>query len=140
MKILSLPLLFAALFFIGCDMNKTTVTVDNTPNRIVEVNFTPVKEEGQEGRVQMEIIMELNTISPAYPQIGSGINAEKLKLSFVRNEIRDDFYRGIFTFVPNDDVKELQMQDFIWTPYIEFNPVALPTSQGQIKPRHSNHH
>ena len=125
-------LLFAALFIIGCDMNETTITVDDTPNRIVEVNYTPVKE-GAEGRIQMEIIMELNTIYPAYPQIGTGINAEKLQLSLVRHEIGEGFYRGIFTFVPNEAVSVLKMEDFTWTPHIEFSPVILPTSLEQIK-------
>ncbi|MDQ8209702.1 hypothetical protein QEH52_19445 [Coraliomargarita sp. SDUM461003] len=127
MKLLASSFLLLALLLAGCDINKTTVTIDDTPNRIVEVNFTPLKEEGKEGRVQMEIIMELNTIYPAYPQIGSGIKAEKLKLSLVRTEVGEDSYRGIYTFVPNDEVKELNMEDFTWTPYIEFGPVKLPT-------------
>ena len=77
------PLLFlviASLFLAGCGKNGTTVVWDDTPNRIVEVNFSPVTEEGKENRIQMEIIMELNSINPAYPTGGSGINAEKLEL------------------------------------------------------------
>jgi hypothetical protein len=97
------------------------------------VNFIPLNEEGKEDRIQMEIIMELNTITPAYPQMGSGIKAEKLKLVPVRNEVDDGYYRGVFTFVPNDEVKELNLNDFSWTPYIEFDPITLPTTQGQIK-------
>ena len=133
MKISAILTLVVFLLLVACDKNETKVTVDDTPNRIVEVNFSPVKEEGKEDRVQMEIVMELNSIFPAYPQMGSGLKAEKLKLSFVRNEIGEDFYRGVFTFVPTDDVEVLNMEDFTWTPYIDFDPVKLPTSQGQIK-------
>jgi hypothetical protein len=30
-------------------------------------------------------------------------------------------------------IMKLKMEDFIWTPYVEFNPVTLPTTMGQIK-------
>ena len=128
-------LLFSVPFLlVACDVKETTVTVDETPNRVVEVNFSPVKEEGKGQRVQMEIMMELNTLSPAYPVGGLGPKAERLKLQAVEYEVWEDSYRGLFSFQPNEEVSKLSMADFMWTPYIEFDPITLTTTEGQINP------
>jgi hypothetical protein len=129
----TIPLICFALFALGCEQK---MEPKNGVNRVTEVKFGTIDEKGKEGWMKLEIFMELDSSNPIYPiGVPNNLKSEKLRLHITRTEHGEDRYYAEFRYLPSEseDLKEIHMEDLLWSPHIGFNTIKLKSPGRQIQ-------
>jgi hypothetical protein len=130
MHLSTLLILSLVLFQLGCKPKSTEFI--SRPNQVIDIQFEPILDNDKTGWIKMTIDMELDNSNPLYP-IGVKQNhkTESLRLTLYQTVKAETTYSAEFHYYSSEESEPmtLNMDDFEWSPYINFSKIELPQIQ-----------